>query len=172
MPILSILIPTYNYNVCSLVHDLIALSKKEQIEVEIIIGDDASTKADCIQQNDALEQLPNVRVLHNEHNLGRAENRNQLARESQGEWILFIDSDAQVTPEFSLQLYLSAGEHSEVVCGGLYHPATNPMPEASLRYKYERRADLKRSAVFRSKTPYQHPTTFNIFINVAPAFRR
>lgn len=164
MPILSILIPTYNYNVCSLVHDLIALSQKERIEVEIIIGDDASTKADCIQQNDALEQLPNVRVLHNEHNLGRAENRNQLARESRGEWILFIDSDAQVTPEFSLQLYLTAGEHSEVVCGGLYHPATNPMPEASLRYKYERRADQKRSAAFRSKTPYQHLTTFNIFM--------
>ena len=53
--LLSILIPTYNYNVCSLVHDLIALSQKERIEVEIIIGDDASTKADCIQQNDALE---------------------------------------------------------------------------------------------------------------------
>ncbi|MBQ2182355.1 MAG: hypothetical protein II400_08940, partial [Bacteroidaceae bacterium] len=38
MPILSILIPTYNYNVCSLVHDLIALSQKEHIEIEIIIG--------------------------------------------------------------------------------------------------------------------------------------
>ena len=126
MPILSILIPTYNYNVCSLVHDLIALSQKEHIEVEIIIGDDASTKADCIQQNDALEQLPNVRVLHNEHNLGRAENRNQLARESQGEWILFIDSDAQVTPEFSLQLYLTAGEHSEVVDSTILPPTRCP----------------------------------------------
>ena len=65
MPILSILIPSYNYNVCSFVHDLLALSQKEQIEVEIISGDYASTKADCIQQNDILEQLPNVRVLHN-----------------------------------------------------------------------------------------------------------
>ena len=161
---LSILIPTYNYNVSQLVHDLLALSQKEQVDAEIIIGDDASTDADCIQQNQALECLPHVRVIQNEHNLGRAENRNRLAQECQGEWILFIDSDAQVPPEFSLKSYLEEGKHSEVVCGGLYHPATNPMPEASLRFKYERRADQKRSAAIRSRTPYQHLTTFNIFV--------
>ncbi len=161
---LSILIPTYNYDVSQLVHDLLSLSEKEQVDADITIGDDASTDAHCIQQNQALERLPHVRIINNKHNLGRAEIRNRLAQECQGEWILFIDSDAQVPPEFSLKSYLEEGKRSEVVCGGLYHPATNPMPEASLRFKYERHADQRRSADIRSKTPYQHLTTFNIFI--------
>ena len=97
---LSILIPTYNYDVSQLVNDLLALSEKEQVDADIIIGDDASSDANCILRNQELEHLPRVRMIHNEHNLGRAENRNRLAQECQGEWILFIDSDAQVPPEF------------------------------------------------------------------------
>lgn len=55
-------------------------------------------------------------------------------------------------------------EGCPVVCGGLRHPEVNPNPAATLRYKYERRADRRRSAAVRSLHPYDQLTFFSLLI--------
>ena len=50
------------------------------------------------------------------------------------------------------------------MCGGLYHPVVIPSFDCTLRYKYEKRADKKRSAAIRSKSPYSNFSTFNFAI--------
>ena len=56
------------------------------------------------------------------------------------------------------------GEVCPVVCGGLLHPSVNPCPEATLRYRYERAADLHRSAAERRLHPYDQLSTFSLLI--------
>ena len=159
---LSILIPTYNYDASPLVCALHELGLREQVALEIIIGDDGSTT-----HTDWMEQatsMPDVRVVRPDHNVGRAAIRNLMAAEARGEWLLLVDCDAQVEADFSLSAYVRASAQADVVCGGLRHPTFNPNPEASLRYKYERAADRHRSAAERMTHPYKAFTAFNVLI--------
>lgn len=162
---LSILIPTYNYNARALVEDLDKLRRSENVDAEIVVGDDASPEH--MTWLDEVATMEGVRVLHYDTNGGRAIHRNRLAEAAQGDWLLFIDCDARVEEDFSLRAYLEAARQAPVVCGGLRTPQTNPYPAASLRYAYERQADRHRSAKERSRTPYTHLTTFNLLVNKA-----
>ncbi len=159
---LSILIPTFNYDARALVQAFCALADGSPFDTEIIIGDDASTRA-----NDwlsAVEVMPKVRVLRVERNIGRARNLNRMADTARGEWLLIVDCDARVEDDFSLMAYQRAAAQAPVVCGGLRHPDTNPNPEATLRYKYERRADRQRGADIRQRAPYSQLSTFNLLV--------
>lgn len=159
---LSILIPNYNYNAQKLVEELHRLAKTEDVDAEIIIGDDASTKE--TEWYHEVERLDNVHVMRETTNQGRAAIRNHLGLAAQGQWLWYIDADAQVPSDFSLKAGLEAGALSPVVCGGLLHPATNPNPKGTLRYKYEREADKKRSAMQRMKHPHRRLSTFNLLM--------
>ena len=159
---LSILIPTYDYNARRLVADLHALALREGVEAEILVGDDASPSGAAWLA--AVEDLPSVRVLRYAANAGRAAHRNRIAEQARGQWLLFIDCDAQLPPAFSLRRYLEGTAHAPVVCGGLYHPDVNPNPEATLRYAYERAADRRRTASHRQQHPYEQLSTFNFLI--------
>ncbi|MBR6140634.1 MAG: glycosyltransferase family 2 protein [Bacteroidaceae bacterium] len=143
---LSILIPTYNHDVSRLVHDL-----QEQLpeDAEIIVGDDSPP-----------------------HNIGRAARRNALAREAKGEWLLFIDADAEVRSKTFISDYLAAvhpsfgrdGGGSLVVCGGTGNLPECPRPAARLRYDYEVANEKRFSLSHRRKHPYAQFTTFNFLI--------
>lgn len=159
---LSILIPTYNYNARALVEALYQRMQRENIDGEIIVGDDAST---CETEWYAeVESLPCVHLIHAQQNMGRAYMCNLLASNAQGTWLLIVDADAAVPEEFSLSRYLDVSDVEAVVCGGLYHPSINPHPEATLRYKYERAADKKRSARERMRHPHRQLSTFNLLV--------
>ena len=56
---LSILIPTYNYDTFQLVKELHNQALKEGIEFEIIVSDDASSNEDLIARNKEILQLSN-----------------------------------------------------------------------------------------------------------------
>lgn len=147
---LSILIPTYNYDPSRLVRQL-----QEQLpdDAEIIVGDDSPP-----------------------HNIGRAARRNQLAREAKGEWLLFIDADAEVRSKTFIQDYLDSlslksftppldgmGE-ALVVCGGTGNLPQCPRPAARLRYDYEVKAERRLTLAHRRANPYAQFTTFNFLI--------
>ena len=53
---------------------------------------------------------------------------------------------------------------ADVVVGGLQHQQENHDPHRSLRFKYEKQADLHRSAAERSLQPYDKFTTFNFMM--------
>ena len=161
---LSIIIPTYNYDCTQLVKSLLHVCKKWGEAFEIIVGDDASTDTDVVSALEALTDDEGVRLFRPESNLGRAMIRNALADQACGEWLWMIDSDAMLPDDFSVSAYLDAGRDADVLCGGLRHPDVNPNPAGTLRYRYERKADKRRAACFRSQLPYEHLSTFNLMI--------
>ena len=97
-------------------------------------------------------------------NLGRAKIRNLLAEMAQGEWILFIDSDAQVKSKDYIASYLNQTDGNQVICGGTGNYETCPSQDKALRYKYEIHAEQKRTLERRRKKPYAQFATFNFMI--------
>lgn len=158
---LSILIPTYNQDCTQLVRDLL-----EQLpqDAEIIVADDGSTAATIREQNAVISQLPQCRYWQAKMNLGRAKIRNLLAEMAQGEWILFIDSDAQVRSKDFISSYLSQTEGYQVICGGTGNYESCPSPDKALRYKYEVLAEREKTLRIRRKKPYAQFSTFNFMI--------
>ena len=163
---LSILIPTYNYDCTRLVRDLQAQAQCLGIDYEIIVADDASPIQDYRERNRVINALPHCRLIELPQNVGRARIRNRLADEAQGEWLLFMDCDAEVISDSFVSDYL-AHTDADVVCGGLCHADTLPSPEASLRYAYERRADKRRAARYREQKPYEQFITFCFMVRAS-----
>jgi glycosyltransferase involved in cell wall biosynthesis len=158
---LSILIPTFNQDCTQLVHDLL-----EQLpqDAEIIVADDGSTALPIRDNNASIAELPQCRFWQAKMNLGRARIRNLLAEMAQGEWILFIDSDAQVGSKDFIASYLSQTEGNQVICGGTGNYESCPSPDKILRYKYEVHDEKKRPLKERRRHPYAQFNTFNFMI--------
>ena len=163
---LSILIPTYNYDCTRLVADLQQQAEQTGINYEIIVADDASPLQEYREKVQEISQWSHCRLIELEKNIGRARIRNRLADEAHHEWLLFMDCDAEVTNELFIANYLKYID-AEVICGGLFHSDTLPSPEVSLRYAYEKRADKKRAARYRKLRPYEQFTPFNFMIRRA-----
>ena len=160
---LSILIPTYNYDCTRLVKELYSQAEHADVDYEIIVADDASPMVEHKMKNREINALPHCRLIELEENIGRARIRNRLADEARHEWLLFMDADAEVISDDFIDQYLKHTD-ADVVCGGLCHADTLPSPEVSLRYAYEKRADKKRAAHYRAKKPYEQFTPFNFMI--------
>jgi len=158
---LSILIPTYNYDCTQLVN---ALLQQLPADAEIIVADDGSTDEHIKVENRKIGTLPQCRLWESENNLGRAGIRNRLGELAEGEWLLFMDSDAEVADTHFLQNYLSQTADYEVLCGGTATPQLCPSPKVKLRYKYETEYWKKHTAEIRQKNPYDSFTTFNFLI--------
>lgn len=158
---LSILIPTYNYDCTHLVKDLQQQAEQIGINYEIIVADDASPITIYRERNREIYTLPHCRFIELPENVGRARIRNRLADEAQYTWLLFMDADAEViSPTFIIKYLHAITDTTSVICGGLCHADNLPSPEVSLRYAYEKRADKQRAAYYRKKSPYAHFITF------------
>ena len=163
---LSILIPTYNYDCTRLVGDLHRQAERLGVTYEIIVADDASPIPAYKERNRAINALAHCRLIELEENVGRARIRNRLADEAQHEWLLFMDADAEVMSDSFIANYLAhTTTGAEVICGGLCHADALPSPEVSLRYAYERRADRRRAACYRAQRPYEQFITFCFMVN-------
>ena len=88
---LSILIPTYNYNVLPLVLELHKQCENCGIDFEIIVLDDASTDESTTSLNQKINELSFSNYLVNTTNLGRSENRNALI--SKAKFHQFLQAD-------------------------------------------------------------------------------
>lgn len=163
---LSILIPTYDYDCRKLVRDLQGQAERAGVAYEIIVADDASPHRMYRDRNREINVLPYCRLVELKENVGRARIRNRLADEAHYEWLLFMDADAEVISDSFIVDYLKHVD-ADVVCGGLCHAATLPSPEVSLRYAYEKRADKRRAACYREKKPYGHFITFCFMIRAS-----
>lgn len=165
---LSILIPVYNYNALQLVKELREQALRLSVDWEIIVVDDASVRETGWM--DEAAQLGGVKVHHNPQNLGRAANRNNMVALSSGEWLMMIDSDAKViSPDF-VQRFLDVAPDHEVVCGQVVHPDLLPSDSVSLRWRYEKEAEVRmhpsvlnrqKEAPFRTFACLIHRSVFN-----------
>lgn len=160
---LSILIPTKDYDCHRLIKELHRQGQALDIPFEILVGEDGTSAAN-LNLNNTSDNLPNYRRIVKTHNIGRAKMRNLLALESRYSNLIFIDSDAIVEKSDFLAIYAEALKSYSVVCGGLYHADKCPNNNCSLRYRYEKETDKKRDALTRSKAPYDRFSTFNFAI--------
>ena len=131
---LSILIPTYNYDCSLLVSELHTQCTDANIEFEIIVGNDGST-----QQLNALkslqDSLKNFRLLDFKENRGRSAIRNILINESKFNRLLLIDSDMRICKDDYIKAYLK--ENAPMVSGGI-DIIEDKNPDFLLHKKYEK----------------------------------
>ncbi|WP_395053947.1 glycosyltransferase family 2 protein [Flavobacterium sp.] len=160
---LSILIPTYNYNALPLVTELHKQCENEGIEYEIISQDDAS-KSELNLENEKINSIKNCFFYVNEENLGRGKNRNSLADKSKFKWLLFLDSDTIPTKNDFIKNYIIVNPKHNVVFGGLKYQIEKPEKQQILRWVYGK----KREALTlkeRLKNPNKTALTSNFLID-------
>ncbi|WP_272023471.1 glycosyltransferase family 2 protein [Olleya namhaensis] len=150
---LSVLIPTYNYDVTTLVNSLHAQLLQSQINFEILILDDGSNHA-INTTNQVLNTLAFVTFKTNAKNVGLSNNRNLLAEASIYNYILFIDGDSLVISDQYIANYLSnITTETAIIYGGRIHPK-QVSKKRELRLVYgKKREDL--SAKQRSEKPHK-----------------
>src|SRR5690554_1933961 len=162
---LSILIPTYNYDVFPLVENLFNQCQKEGIEYEVLVLDDCSTEEIIIEKNSGIQTFQNVFLFRNENNLGRTQTRKLLAEKAKYNWLLFLDADVIPAQENFISEYTKAldGKHN-VVFGGYSYTDFNSDFSTILRWKYgtEREQAL---ASERNKKPYAYVFSGNTLID-------
>lgn len=141
---LSILIPTYNYNVYPLVLELHKQCLECQIEFEILVQDDAS-KSELNIENEKINLLSNCHFFCNQTNLGRGENRNSLANRAHRNWFLFLDCDTFPTDSNFIKNYIEVivQSKSNVIYGGLAYKNEKPKKDEMLRWVYGKKREVK-----------------------------
>ena len=174
---LSILLPSYN-NVCvSLVQvlqrqaDALRGKLDKPFRYEIIVADDGSTDAACIDANHVIGDMLHCRYLRMEQNVGRAQIRNVLISESSGDYVLLIDSDLFLCDDNYLYKY--ATSTADVVYGGtriggegfamVDNEANTEHLKGNLRYIYEKKAEPSHRAAFRQLRPNQEISVCNLY---------
>lgn len=174
---LSILLPSYN-NVCvSLVQalqrqaDALWGKLDKPFRYEIIVADDCSTDAACIDANRVIGDMLHCRYLRMKQNVGRAQIRNVLISESRGDYVLLIDSDLFLCDDNYLYKY--ATSTADVVYGGtriggeglamVDNEANTENLKGNLRYIYEKKAEPSHRAAFRQLRPNQEISVCNLY---------
>ncbi|MBO4664520.1 MAG: glycosyltransferase family 2 protein [Bacteroidaceae bacterium] len=160
---LSILIPTHDYNAYPLVYSLHEQAEALGISYEIILVEDGSRDPVTMIANLKTKDLSNCKYIRQE-GMGQAHTRNKMAEMAEGDWLLFIDSDAKACSNDFIRNYIDSFDKAEVIIGGLVTPDLHLNPEVSLRYRYEAEADKHRSAEERNKAPYGQFTAFNMLM--------
>lgn len=164
-PTLSFLIASHNHDCSRLIADLAAqcrqLRESGGAACEIIVGDDASDNLQTLQANREACAACGVRLIEMAKNVGKANLDNLLADESAGEWLMFIDDDAELCTDDFVAQCVKDRTLADVVCGLLVTPGGGAPEGCELRYRYEHAATAKRTVAARKRHPYDNFTTFN-----------
>lgn len=97
MATLSVIIPVYN-SVSTLQRCVNSVLSSKTDDMEIILVDDGSNDGSHEMCDQLAQKHPSIRVIHRE-NGGLSAARNTGIEASSGEWLSFIDSDDEYTPD-------------------------------------------------------------------------
>jgi len=95
-----------------------SLAEQDYRELEVVIVDNASSDG----TRELLQEVePRWRVIYNDSNVGFAAGQNQAVRASTGEWVLCLNADVVLSPDFVSQLVAAGEAHPEAgaICGKL-----------------------------------------------------
>lgn len=135
---ISVCIPVYNFEIENLVFSLKKEIDKFQLNAEIILIDDASSE-NFARINEPLKKVVN-QFIFLEKNIGRSAIRNLFLNYVSGDYMLFLDCDAQIISEKFIKNYIDFLEKNttaEVVFGGRIPPPL-PAKDFILRWKYSK----------------------------------
>jgi hypothetical protein len=149
---ISILIPTYNYNIYPLVKILYQQCLELQIPFEICVVEDASSNV--FADNDKITEFKNTNYKILESNVGRTKTRSLLAEKAHYNWLLFLDADITPVKENFIKTYLGViADNTQVIFGGIEYTQRKPKNDYLLRWVYGNKRESK--TVFeRNKNPY------------------
>lgn len=159
---LSILIPTYNYNVYALVHAVQKQAKSCNISFEIKVYDDCSTHP--VKENQAINSIANASYSSLAENIGRSAIRNKLAKDASYDTLLFLDADTKIVRKDFIKTYLKAlNDNSQIIYGGICYQKETPPKAQVLRWHYGNNREAL-SVIERKKAPYLRFLTLNFLI--------
>lgn len=151
---LSILIPTYNYNVYPLANKLMEDASRLGIPCELICMDDGSG-SDLNTANERINNLPNATFLISKKNNGRTLTRQLLAKQANNDWLLFLDADVMPKNDDFLKKYMDLiSDSNPIIFGGIAYNEKDYQLENSLRFKFGSKREVV-SAQKRNKLPYR-----------------
>lgn len=160
---ISILIPTYNYNVYPLVLELHKQCMESKIDFEIIVIDDGSNH--FLNENRKINSLENCTFEELAKNIGISKIRNLIASKAKYDWLLFMDSDNfPANPDFiSKYIKKISSTEKNVFFGGVKYLEEKPESEKLLRWKFGHKRETVALSQ-RIKNPYQTAFVFNFLI--------
>ena len=160
---LSILIPTYNYDAFPLVSEIQRQAAKAGIPFEIICLDDASPQQET--KNEEINTLENACYEILESNIGRSKIRNLLVKRAKYDWLLFLDADVMPKSANFIDSYIPFMDAvPKVVNGGIVYQSEKPEKQRLFRWLY----GTKREALpfeKRNQNPYLSLLTLNFMIH-------
>ena len=160
---LSILIPTYNYNIYPLVSEIQRQCLDCKIIFEIICLDDASPI--IFDENQKINQFSNSHFEVLKENIGRSKIRNLLAKKAQYDWLLFLDADVLPENENFISEYIKyMDDEVKAVNGGLIYQKAKPQKSKLLRWVYGKSREALPMDV-RNKNQYLSFLTLNFLIH-------
>jgi len=160
---LSILIPTYNFNAYPLALAIEQQALKANITYELICIDDGSFSQHNIE-NQKINSLTHCKFIEGKQNIGRNANRHLLAIKAQYDWLLFIDSDVLPKHEDYIFKYLDIlKQDNDAVFGGFAYYDQEADTNKSLRYTFGKHRE-EVPAVVRNKKPYKVIISANFLI--------
>ena len=159
---LSILIPTYNYNVYPLVMELKSQADELDLSYEILVQDDASKN--FLEENTKINHLQHCSYTLNLENLGRGNNINLLNNRAQFDYVLIMEADAFPEKKTYLKDLITAiNQETHVLFGGVSYPKIKPEQANLLRWKYGNERESI-SLKNRIKNPYHFVFTWNLLV--------
>lgn len=162
---LSILIPTYNYNITKLVHKLHEQLAPLSIDFEILCYDDASSNTELVEKNKHVNQLEKTSYKILVNNIGRSAIRNLLAKDAKFDWLLFLDADVFPTHKNFIKNYINhiTNQH-QVIYGGILYQKNKPKANKLLRWVYGKKREAVTSSD-RNKNVYLRFLSLNFIIH-------
>jgi len=161
---LSILIPTYNYNVFPLVKEVSEQCIAEKISFEIIVLDDASQNFHT--ENNEINSLDNCSYSILNQNIGRSSIRNLLSTKALFDNLLFLDADVRMISDQFIKNYINfikSNSNYGLVYGGIVYQENKPNNDQLLRWIYGNKREAL-SAEKRNENVYVSFLTLNFLI--------
>lgn len=156
---LSICIPTYNYDIRNLIKTLVNQIEEINVPIEILVFDDQS-KIQYQQINQEIDSFSIVNYTILEKNIGHSKIRNLFTKHAKYDHLLYMDADTIPIKNDFVKKYLNAIQKNALIYGGLDYLKKKPVKSHLLRWKYGHAREVIPIEI-RKKKPY------NIFISMS-----
>lgn len=114
--LVSIIIPVYNTEKY-MRRCLESILSQTSTDFEVILVDDGSPDRSGEICDEYAEKDNRIKVIHN-RNYGVSHSRNAGINIAQGEWIMFVDSDDELSPDCFQKLSLGMVDKNDMIIGG------------------------------------------------------
>ena len=159
---LSILIPVYNYDIRTLVNELLEQLETAPINYEICCLDDCSNVS-FQETNLSLNNLSEVTYTISEVNQGIAVTRQKLVVKATNDWVILLDADTKIPDNFIANYIKQMSADTDFIFGGFKYDAIPPDRHHMLRWKYGIKYEAL-SAKNRNSNPYKVTIAANLLV--------